>query len=158
MEPFAATHAPPKIREAQVADIPRMSEVRLAVRENTLSNPALVTYEDYVAYLTQRGKGWVAEVGGQIVGFAIADLQDHSIWALFIHPDFDHQGIGRALHDTMLTWYFGQTTEPVWLSTAPDTRAEGFYRRAGWRETGHTKSGEVRFELAARSFPVLKKE
>ncbi|MDB5268269.1 MAG: family acetyltransferase [Hymenobacter sp.] len=151
MEPFAATHAPPKIREAQVADIPRMSEIRLAVRENALSNPALVTYEDYVAYLTQRGKGWVAEVGGQVVGFAIADLQDHSIWALFIHPDFDRQGIGRALHNTMLTWYFGQTTEPVWLSTAPGTRAEGFYRRAGWRETGRTRRGEVRFELAAWS-------
>ena len=137
---------PPKIRQAHVADIPRLSEVRLAVRENPLNNPALVTYADYVEYLTQRGRGWVAVAGGRIVGFAIADLQDHSIWALFVHPDFDRQGIGRALHDTLLTWYFGQTDAPVWLSTAPGTRAEGFYRRAGWRETGRTKSGEVRFE------------
>ena len=67
---------------------------------------------------------------------------------LFVHPDFDRQGIGRALHDVMLDWYFSQTTEPVWLSTAPGTRAEGFYRQAGWLETGRTKSGEVRFERA----------
>ena len=136
------------IREAQVADIPRISEVRLAVKENVLNNPGLVTYDDYVSYLTHRGKGWVAEGDGRIGGFAIADLQDHSIWALFVHPDFDRQGVGRALHDSMLSWYFAQTTEPVWLSTAPGTRAEGFYRRAGWRETGRTRNGDVRFELA----------
>ena len=136
------------LREAQVADIASISEVRLAVKENVLHTPGLVTHRDYVDYLTQRGNGWVAEVAGRIVGFAIADLDGHSIWALFVHPDFDHQGIGRALHHRMLSWYFGQTAAPVWLSTAPGTRAERFYRRAGWREVGHTASGEVRFELA----------
>jgi GNAT superfamily N-acetyltransferase len=136
------------IRQAHVIDIPRLSEIRLAVRENVLSNPALVTYDDYVDYLTRRGQGWVAEVDGRPVGFAIADLQACSVWALFIHPDFDRRGIGRALHDTLLSWYFSQTHEPIWLSTARGTRAESFYRCAGWRETGPTKSGEVRFELA----------
>jgi len=134
------------IREAHVADIEGMSVVRLAVKENVLSNPALVTHDDYVEYITRRGKGWVAEVAGRIVGLAIADVQGHSIWALFVHPDFAEQGIGRALHHTMLSWYFNQTAEPVWLSTAPGTRAEAFYRRQGWRETGRTASGEVRFE------------
>lgn len=143
-----------QIREAQIADIPRMSAIRLAVRENVLNNPALVTYDDYVEYLTRRGKGWVAEMGGQIVGFAIADLQGHSIWALFVHPDADRQGIGRDLHDTLLAWYFGQTAQPLWLSTAPGTRAEGFYRRAGWHETGRTASAEIRFELAAWNRPA----
>lgn len=136
------------IREAQPVDIPALMYVRMAVRENRLSRPELVTPADCLDYISRRGRGWVAEVAGQIVGFAIADLEDHNIWALFVHPDFDQQGLGRALHDTMLHWYFGQTTEPVWLSTAPGTRAEGFYRRAGWRETGRTASGEVRFELA----------
>lgn len=142
------------IRQAQVADIPRLSEIRLAVRENPLNNPALVTYADYVEYLTHRGRGWVAEEAGRIVGFAIADLTGHSIWALFVHPGFDRRGIGRALHDAMLSWYFSQTSEPLWLSTAPGTRAEGFYRRAGWCETGRTASGEVRFELTKWNSPT----
>ena len=142
-----------QIREAQVADIPKMSEIRLAVKENVLSNPGLVTYDDYVNYLTHRGKGWVAEVSGCLVGFAIVDLQGHNIWALFVHPNFDRQGIGRDLHDTMLSWYFAQTTTPVWLSTAPGSRAEGFYRRASWHETGRTRNGDVRFELAQWQAP-----
>jgi GNAT superfamily N-acetyltransferase len=137
------------IREAQVADIEAMSVVRLAVKENVLSNPALVPYADYVDYLTRRGQGWVAEVGGRIVGFAIADLQDHNIWALFVHPGFDRQGLGRVLHDTMLDWYFAQTQEPVWLGTAPGTRAEAFYRKAGWRDMGIRGNGEVKFEMGA---------
>lgn len=137
------------IREAQLADIPALMEIRLAVRENVLHNPDLVPYVDYVAYMTRRGQGWVAEENSRLAGFAIADLQDHSVWALFVHPDCERRGLGRALHDTMLSWYFAQTSAPVWLTTAPDSRAEGFYRRAGWRETGRTKGEDVRFELEA---------
>jgi GNAT superfamily N-acetyltransferase len=135
------------IREAQVADILMMSKIRLAVKENVLSTPGLVTHEDYVEYLTRRGKGWVAEADGRMVGFAIVDLQGHNIWALFVHPDFDRQGIGRALHDNMLRWYFSQTDEPVWLGTEPGTRAEAFYRKAGWRDMGLRENGEVKFEM-----------
>ncbi|MBF9222122.1 GNAT family N-acetyltransferase [Hymenobacter ruricola] len=140
------------LREAQVADIPAYMEVRFAVKENVLNNRSLVTHADNVDYLTRRGKGWVAEADGRIVGFAIADLQDHSIWALFVHPDYDRQGIGRALHDTMLNWYFSQTQEPVWLGTAPGTRAEAFYRKAGWWDLGLRPNGEVKFEMTAAAW------
>lgn len=136
-------------RDAYVEDIPQLVEVRFAVRENVLRNRALVTEADYMEYLTCRGHGWVCETQGRIVGFAIADVQGHSIWALFVHPGFAAQGIGKKLHDLMLTWYFAQTSETVWLSTAPGTRAEVFYRRQGWQQTGLTKSGEIRFELTA---------
>ena len=135
------------IREAVVADIPAYMKVRLAVRENVLRNPALVTEADNVDYLTRRGKGWVAEVAGRIVGFAIADLQGHSIWALFVHPDVEGQGIGRALHNTMLNWYFQQTDTAPWLGTEAGSRAEAFYRKAGWHVTGLEANGEVRFEI-----------
>lgn len=137
------------VREAQVTDISMMSEIRLAVKENVLSTPGLVTYDDYVEFLTRRGKGWVAEIAGRIVGFAIVDLQDDNIWALFVHPNFDRQGVGRALHDTMLNWYFSQKNEPLWLGTEPGTRAEVFYRKAGWQDMGVSANGEVKFAIGA---------
>jgi hypothetical protein len=49
----------------------------------------------------------------------------------------------------MMDWYFDQTGETCWLSTSPGTRAEGFYRRAGWEETGTYGKGEIKFEMTA---------
>lgn len=135
------------IREAKIEDIPQIQVVRNAVKENTLSNPNLVTDQDCEEFLIVRGKGWVYEIDERIVGFSIVDLKDHNIWALFIHPDFEKQGIGRKLHDVMLDWYFDQTKERVWLGTAPKTRAETFYRMSGWVEIGMHGKGEVKFEM-----------
>ena len=134
-------------REAIPADIPQLQVVRHLVKENILSDPALVTDEDCNNYLTNRGKGWVCEVENKIVGFAIADLSDHSVWALFIHPEFQNKGIGKTLHQMMMNWYFSQTRKTVWLSTAAGTRAEKFYLLQGWRQTGILKNGELKFEM-----------
>lgn len=134
-------------REAQLKDIEQLSAIRLAVKENRLSNPALVTFNDYETYLSDRGKGWVSEQNGQIVGFAIVDLKDHNVWALFIDPTFEGQGIGRQLHQLMLDWYFKQTEHSLWLSTDPKSRAAAFYRKAGWTEAGPYGKGELKFEM-----------
>ncbi|GGK56419.1 GNAT family N-acetyltransferase [Rufibacter glacialis] len=135
-------------REATVSDIPQMQVVRHAVKENVLSNPALVTDAKVEEYITRRGKGWVCEVDGTVVAFAIADLEDHSIWALFVDPAFEKKGIGRTLHTLMLDWYFKQTQQNVWLSTSPGTRAETFYQTAGWDNVGTQGKGEIRLEMS----------
>jgi len=140
------------IRPASTDDIPQIQYVRNAVKENMLSNPALVTNADCETYLSVRGKGWVCEIEQQIVGFAIADLEDSNIWALFLLPAYEGRGIGRQLHDTMLNWYFEQGKENVWLSTSPGTRAEKFYRYAGWQENGAYGKGEVKFEMTRQQW------
>jgi len=136
-------------REATTTDIPQIQLVRNSVKENVLSDPALVTDKDCEDYLLGRGKGWVCEIEGEVVGFAIADLIDHNVWALFVKPGFDKKGIGKKLHDDMLDWYFAQTDLTIWLCTAPGTRAEGFYRKAGWSEVGIHGKGEIKFEMTA---------
>ncbi|NNV55457.1 GNAT family N-acetyltransferase [Limnovirga soli] len=135
------------IREATIDDIKQIQIVRNTVKENTLSNPNLVTDEDCEAFITVRGKGWVCEIDNQIVGFAIADLKENNIWALFLDPKFEGKGIGQLLHNTMLDWYFNQTKATVWLGTAFNTRAEKFYRKAGWREVGNHGTKEIKFEM-----------
>ena len=135
------------IREAKTDDIKQIQIIRNSVTENTLSNPNLVTDQDCEEFITVRGKAWVCEIDNQIVGFAIADLKENNIWALFIDPNFEKKGIGQLLHHTMLDWYFTQTKEKVWLGTAFNTRAEQFYRKAGWTEVGMHGAKEIKFEM-----------
>lgn len=135
------------IREARVEDIPQIQVVRNSVRENTLSNPDLVTDKDCEEFITERGKGWVCEIEEKITGFSIVDLNDNNIWALFVDPDFEKKGIGKKLHDIVLDWYFTQTKESVWLGTSPHTRAEIFYRKSGWNEIGMHGKNEIKFEM-----------
>jgi GNAT superfamily N-acetyltransferase len=112
-----------------------------------LSNPALVSDKDNEEFLMNRGKGWVCEADQYIVGFAIADLKENNIWALFVTTGYAEKGIGKTLHRMMLDWYFGITDKTVWLGTAPNTRAEIFYRKQGWKEIGmHGK--EIKFEMS----------
>lgn len=142
-------------REAQITDIPQIQIVRNAVTENTLSDPALVPDKDVEDYITHRGKGWVCEINNCIVGFSIVSVIDKNVWALFIQPGFDKQGIGKRLHDDMMNWYFSQTDATIWLSTSPGTRAEQFYRKAGWAETGIYGKGEIKFEMTVESWKQL---
>lgn len=137
------------IREAVINDIKQIQVVRNAVLENRLSHPGLVTDKDCEEFISVRGKGWVCEVDAQVVGFSIADLKGDNIWALFLRPDHERQGIGRQLHNIMLDWYFAQGKQSVWLSTSPRTRAETFYRKSGWTETGTYGKGEIRFEMTS---------
>jgi GNAT superfamily N-acetyltransferase len=144
------------IREAKIDDINQIQIVRNSVKENTLSNPNLVTDKDCEEFITLRGKGWVCEIENTIVGFSIVDLKNKNIWALFSHPDFEKQGIGKKLHDIMLDWYFTQTKEPIWLGTSPKTRAELFYKRAGWKEIGIHGKGEIKFEMTFEDWEFYK--
>lgn len=133
-------------RHAEVEDIEQMQFVRNSVNENKLSDPNVISIGDYEEFLTKRGKGWVCEINDEIAGFAVVDLTENNIWALFVHPKFEDQGIGKQLHNIMLNWYFQQTKTPVWLGTAPGTRAEKFYKLSGWKEIGmHGK--EIKFEM-----------
>jgi GNAT superfamily N-acetyltransferase len=143
------------VREAGKEDISQIQVVRNAVKENQLSDPALVPDKDVEDYISRRGKGWVCEIDKTIVGFSIVSVLDRNVWALFIQPGYERMGIGRLLHDEMMNWYFSQTSETIWLSTAPGTRAESFYRRAGWLETGIYGKGEVKFEMNAELWKQL---
>ncbi|HEV7333582.1 MAG TPA: GNAT family N-acetyltransferase [Flavisolibacter sp.] len=143
-------------RAATIDDIQDIQQIRHAVKENVLSDPSLVTDEDCIRYITQRGKGWVCEENNRMIGSAIADLQDHNIWALFLRPEYEGKGIGRQLHYRMLEWYFSQTSETVWLSTEKGTRAEGFYRKLGWKEVGSYGKCEIKFEMTFADWQKVK--
>jgi GNAT superfamily N-acetyltransferase len=144
-------------REAQPQDLEQIWRVRLSVKENILLDTDGVTDEVTIDYLTRRGKGWVCEKDKTIVGFSIVDLIDHNIWALFVEPEFENQGIGKELQRLMLDWYFSQTTTPAHLETSGNTRAEGFYLKNGWTQIEHLSDGNIKFLMTYDSWLDFKK-
>lgn len=147
-------YKPMIFREAEMSHIAQIQIVRNAVKENTLSDPNLVTDKDVEDYLFNRGKGWVCIIENEVVGFSIVDLVDNNIWALFVHPNFEKQGIGKKLHNMMLDWYFQQTSTPIWLGTSPLTRAENFYILNDWITIGKHGKNETKFEMSKDNWAV----
>jgi GNAT superfamily N-acetyltransferase len=133
------------LRRAERADFAGMHRVRCAVRENRLVSLVL-SEADYVAAIEPPGRGWVIELEGEIVAFAVADAVTGNIWALFVDPDHERRGYGRRLLEAMTEWLWSRGLARLWLTTAPGTRAESFYAAAGWQRAGSTSGGELRFE------------
>lgn len=136
------------LRVATRADIAGMHRVRLAVRENRLTSSA-IGEADYVPAIEAAGRGWVIDEGGDVRGFAVGNAITGNIWALFVDPRYEGRGFGRRLHDVMVRWLFAQGLLCLSLGTEPNTRAQRFYERAGWRLTGPSERGEVAYELRA---------
>jgi GNAT superfamily N-acetyltransferase len=136
------------LRQAYAADVPAMQRVRLALRENMLSDPARITESDYVAVLDELGRTWVIETDGRIAAFATG-YRSGSIWALFVHPDHEGCGYGKALLAKVVDWLWSLGHRRIWLTTAPGTRAEHFYVAQGWQQRGAVLGGDVRLELDA---------
>jgi GNAT superfamily N-acetyltransferase len=106
-----------------------------------------VTEQSYLPFIGGES-AWVAERGGRVVGFAGIDLSSANVWALFVAPDAEGSGVGRALHEQMLGWGRSKGLPRLSLQTSSGTRAERFYTAAGWKYAGTTTDGELRFEFA----------
>jgi GNAT superfamily N-acetyltransferase len=122
----------PIFRQAGSADIPAMSRIRLSVTENVLSDPSRVTGQMYEDYLERTGRGWVAEIEGRVAAFCYADKHDGSIWALFVHPDYEGRGLAKHLLGLAADWIFALGHASARLDTGANTRADRFYARQGW--------------------------
>jgi GNAT superfamily N-acetyltransferase len=146
-----------KFREATTSDIEALHVIRLAVKENILSTPSLVTEDDYLKYLTTHGKGWLCEINNEIAGFAIIDTEKNNIWALFVHPNHECKRIGKQLQDIMLNWFFAQSNQELWLTTGINTRAEAFYNKTGW-QPGDIIKGQRKFTMSFDQWNIKQKQ
>lgn len=109
-----------------------MSRIRLAVTENRLRDPGRVTQQMYEDFLERDGRGWIAQVDGVTVAFSYANRLDGSIWALFVDPAHEGQGLAKRLLELATAWLFELGFAQVTLSTGAGTRADAFYARQGW--------------------------
>lgn len=145
--------APLRYRLAEECDIPGMTVVRLGVSENRLSDPNWLSRQLWLDALEGSGNActWVCEVDDRIVGFSTGRISEADIWALFVDPAFEGQGIGARLLDLAVDWLAGKGVETVELSTSEHSRADAFYQHRGWRRGVLNAKGEVVFQWKKNS-------
>lgn len=80
------------------------------------------------------GVGLVAEVDGDVVGLAEADLRVGTVEKVYVHPRHAREGVGRALLSGLERHAAARGLGG--LSLRSSLNAVGFYERAGYREMG----------------------
>lgn len=142
-------------RPAQKSDIETLFDIRTSVVENHQSRQEIaelgITPESVANMLETDCCAWIAEIGDRPVGFSIANATDKTILGVFVLPNFEGRGAGRALMDLAEQWLWSKGIEEIWLITEndPTLRAYGFYCHLGWVPIGVEAhgpfAGEVRF-------------
>lgn len=137
------------IRAATVDDVDAMFSVRGAVGENTLTAEELatigITPESIAQMVRSAPCAWVATVEQTVVGFAMADLDSACLFALFVRPQYEGQGMGTGLTQVCEQALFAHHAL-IWLETARDSRAAQLYRALGWGQETDIGGGDIRME------------
>ena len=128
-------------RLIQPEDLSEIIDVRASTRENPISRATLrdagITEASTAELLRTTHRGWLCEVSGRIVGFAIGDGKTGELWVIAILPDFEGRGIGSRLMDAVEGWLWSRGWPELWLWTSadPKLRAFTFYAKRGWAVT-----------------------
>jgi GNAT superfamily N-acetyltransferase len=131
------------LRLALFQDIPTMHAIRTSVTENILSEGSTFGPDNYLQFLGASGETWLGEIDGRMAGFGAIDRNNSSVWALFVSPEFESLGVGKALLHHLITRAQQLEMTAFHLTTTPGTRAEQFYLRQGWQFVGAAPNGEV---------------
>ncbi len=149
------------VRPAGPADAEDLARVRIAswraAYRGIVPDPVLdgfdpvaevVTWRQRLAAVTDvwTGVAFVAEPPARprLVGFVTTGAARHAgeaglgeVWAIYVDPDAQGQGVGRALMDAAIrdlkTRGFGEVVLWVFEANAP---ARAFYERIGWAPDG----------------------
>lgn len=141
-----------KLRQASVADVETLFDIRCSVKQNFQSRDELADLGITVESVRDMVRGGdyvttIADVDNRSVGFSMAQISEGYVFACFVRPAYESQGIGRALMNAAEEGLRRAGVKSAWLSTGSeeDLRASGFYRHLGWTEDGFLDDGQIRF-------------
>ena len=140
-------------REITPADLPATLHIRMSTIEHPFTLEQLresgITAESLTQMIATTHKGWLCEIEGEIVGFAIGDRSQSELWVIAVLPSHEGKGIGRRLMTLVQDWLFDEGCERLWLVTGlPMSRAYFLYRNLGWIDCGSNGDGiQRRMEL-----------
>ena len=130
-------------RPTEVRDIPSLYVVRASTRQNAISQEQLIAWgitpeSTAQGLLSHEYFGMVCEDNGAIVGFCTGNTTTGEIMVLAVLPEYEGQGIGKALLDGVVARLQKLDLASLWLACSPDpaSRSHGFYRANGWVANG----------------------
>ena len=88
-------------------------------------------------------KFWVVEIGqkskSRLIAYASANLHNNVLTTIYVHPDYQGQGIGQALFETICA--FLDKTKPIGLRVVSyNENAIHFYEKRGFRQADFTEA------------------
>jgi GNAT superfamily N-acetyltransferase len=129
-----------KCREIQSQDLEALFELRIATWHNPNGREELarlgITPDSVCQMMQASHRGWLCEVDGRSVGFAMGNRATGELWVIAVRREFEGRGIGKQLLRRVEGWLRAEGWREIWLTTDPDERlrAVGFYRHEGWRD------------------------
>jgi GNAT superfamily N-acetyltransferase len=103
-------------------------------------------WADRMAHARQPHALLVWEQDGVVCGFALGSAAGGTgtLHALHLLPELHGSGAGQALHDAVLAAFagWGCTRAELWV-VAGNARAQSFYRRNGWHDTGERHAHDI---------------
>jgi len=137
------------IRLAKSSDIGEIFRVRTSVNENHLTVAEMagmgITEASVAEMIDSAPCAWVACADAKIVGFSMIDADEGSLFAAFVLPSHEGNGIGKELVKAAEDALFSKHAV-AWLETAKTSRAAGFYRHLGWGNERAVGDGDIRLE------------
>ena len=138
------------IRAASRADLDVIGELEVAAGQrfreiglHRIADDPGPSAENLAPHLDQ-GTIWVAELGGEIVGYAVASVVDAEghLDQVSVAPGAAGLGIGRELIETVHAWASGAGFPTVTLTTFVDVPWNGpYYERLGYRIVANDELG-----------------
>lgn len=119
------------LRKPRKKDLPALETLFQETRRHTFSgrNPETFKMGDY-AQSTQEDEVWISEEREVITGFVSIYPPHNFIHNLFVHPDHQGKGLGKAL----LQVAEENLSRPMTLKVAMDNpKVLPFYEKYGWR-------------------------
>ena len=131
-----------KYRPAVPTDAAACVLLRGKTRENAVAEHQLrargITAQSWADDIqTGALPGHVCMVDEVMVGYCFGASSSGEIVVLALLPEFENQGIGRALLNRVTRDLVGLGHSRLFLGCSPDpeSRSYGFYRHLGWRST-----------------------
>jgi ribosomal protein S18 acetylase RimI-like enzyme len=158
MDPTSA----PTVRVARAADADVIGEIHVVSWQSAYAGQIPDDYLNGLS-IADRRRRWrtrlqrptgnghvlVVEAEHQVTGFSLAGpsrdddatADTAELYAIYVHPEHQGRGEGRALHDRAITMLRaeGYRLATLWVLTTNE-RARGFYERMGWHADGATKT------------------